>query len=486
MTMMSELIPSHELGRLKQALFLGLARQPLAVPEGLQALLAAAPGEPSLAVLALAAQRLRFERPAVTRGADGVPEVARWLHEDSRPIIPEPVRRLLLRLANGAEKHMADTVVRAAVRRVLRAGFRLHPFDLPKLIGFIKGDAQCLGLAERAYLALADAQGKADAPSLMHAEITAENWTEHPKGNRVAFLCEQRRKDPAAARALLEGVFKSETAAVRADLLAALGVGLGPDDLPFLESITSDRSEAVRALAARLIANVPGTAAYTSRLAEAAQCFARRAPASGILKSIGLASAGDVAFTPPKAAGKGKQLTELDRQLLRFGMERLFDGFSLAEVAAAAALTADEVLAALSNTAAEDNILTAFTERATRDSDEETLVRLARHQLTDPLSLETVLGDLALSLSGSAPLEFGRLLLEAPAWHAVLKERQEATTPAAMKDDGTLIWTAAILPPELHPAFETAIAALPPVATRSARDFSDLMLALDALQPPQR
>jgi hypothetical protein len=422
----------------------------------------------------------------VPGGGEGVPEAARRLHADPRPIIGEPARRLLLRLANAADKAMACTVVRAAVRRVLRAGFRLHPFDLPRLIGHIKGDARCLGLAERAYLALADTPGKADAPGLLHAEIAAQNWTEFPKGHRVAFLREQRRKHPAAARALLEGVFKAETAAARADLLAALEVGLGPDDLPFLESVASDRAESVRGLVARLIANVPGTAAYTSRLAEAAQCFARRAPASGILKSVGLASAGDVAFTPPKSAGKGKHLTELDRQLLRFEMERLFDGFSLAEVAAAAALTADEVLAALSNTAAEDNILTAFTERATRDSDEETSVRLARHQLAGPLSLETVLGDLALTLSGSAPLEFGRLLLEAPAWHAVLKERQDATTPAAMKDDGTLIWTAAILPPELHPAFQTAIADLPPVATRSARDFSDLMLALDALQPPQR
>jgi hypothetical protein len=174
------------------------------VPERLQGPLASAPGrDPALAVLALAGQHQRFERPAVARGADGVPEAARRLHEDPRPIVAEPARRLLLRLANGAEKHMADSVVRAAVRRVLRTGLRLHPFDLPRLIGHIKGDARRLGLAERAYLALADAPGKAAAPSLLHAEITAENWSEFPKGHRVAFLRAQRRKDPAAARALL-------------------------------------------------------------------------------------------------------------------------------------------------------------------------------------------------------------------------------------------------------------------------------------------
>jgi hypothetical protein len=61
-----------------------------------------------------------------------------------------------------------------------------------------------------------------------------------------------------------------------------------------------------------------------------------------------------------------------------------------------------------------------------------------------------------------------------------------ASTPAAMKDDGALLWAAAILPPELIGSFQEAIAELPPVATRSARDLAELILALDALQPPQR
>jgi hypothetical protein len=93
---------------------------------------------------------------------------------------------------------------------------------------------------------------------------------------------------------------------------------------------------------------------------------------------------------------------------------------------------------------------------------------------------------LALDLSGPAPAEFGKLVLGSAAWQAVLEDRRDATTPAGMKDDGTLIWTAAILPSELQTAFQGAIAALPPVATRSARDFSDLVLALDTLQPLQR
>jgi hypothetical protein len=95
------------------------------------------------------------------------------------------------------------------------------------------GDDRCLGTAERADFSLADFSSKPDAPSLLHAEITAENWTKIPKARRVVFLRDQRQRDPAAARALLEGVFKSEPAAVRADLLAALDVGLGANDLAF-------------------------------------------------------------------------------------------------------------------------------------------------------------------------------------------------------------------------------------------------------------
>jgi hypothetical protein len=465
----------QELGRLRQALFLGLARQPPAVPEQLQALLASAPGrEPALSLLALAGQRQRFERPAAAPGAAGIPEAARHLHADARPIIPQAVRRLLLRLANGAEKQIADTVVRAAVRRALSAGFRLHPFDLPRLIGHIKGDALCLGLAERAYLALADRPGKTEVPSLIYAEITAENWTELPKAQRTAFLQEERRKDPVAARALLEAVFKSETAAVRTELLSALFVGLSSDDLPFLEAQSSDRSEAVRELVVQMIASIPGTPAYAARLAEAAQCFSRPTAADiSVLDAAGLANAGGLVFTPPKLA------TTSERR-------NLFAGLSAAEVAAAAAATIDELLAAVPSGGA--IIRDSFFTRASRDNDGETMARLellyrsgsARRSLAQALSC------LAHHLSGPISPELGSTLLDGPELKSVLEARREATTPTAMKDDGTLIFTAVVLPPELQLSFQEAIAELHPVATRSARDFSDLVLALDALKPTQR
>jgi hypothetical protein len=468
-------ISQQDLARLRQAMFLGLARQPLGLPEALQALLAAAPGkEPALAALALAGQLQRFERPVVERGAGGVPEAARRLHDDPRPILPEPARRLLQRLANGAEKAMAGAVVQAAVRKVMNAGFRLHPFDLPRLVAHIKGHAACLGLAERAYLALAEAPGKPEAPNLLHAEIAAENWTEFPKGHRVAFLREERRRDAAAARALLEGVFKSETATVRADLLAALEVGLGPDDLPFLDSLAADRSEGVRNVAVRLAAGVPGTPAYTQRLADAAGCFVRADRGSSILKRIGLAGSAGVVFNPPVA--------KTDQRAM---LSRLFEGLSPAEIARVGGLATAEIMAALP----EGIVMETLCEKALRDCDDELVAQLCAQRLAaieaGKHSPTPMLGWLAEKLTEPVTIDFGKALLASSTWWAVLDRFKEAAMPAAMRDDGTLIWTASVLPPELMAAFQDAISDLPPVTARSARDLADLVLALDTLKPSQ-
>lgn len=474
MTMRSD-ISSHDLARVKQGMFLGLARQPLAVPDPLQALVSAAPREPSLTVLALAGQRQRFQRPAIDRRADNTHEAARRLHQDPRPLLPEAARRILSRLANGVEKALADTVVCAAVRRVVRAGFRPHPFDLPRLIDHIRNDARCLGLAERAYLALAetDVTGKPDAPSLLHAEITAQNWTEFPKAHRVAFLRARRREDRAAALALLQSVFKSEPAAVRADLLAALDVGLGADDLPFLEGLAADRAESVRGIASRLTASVPGTSAYAVRLAEAARCFARNGPSvSTLLKRVGLTNPANVVFTPPKRANLMEQ---------RAALAILFERFSVTEIAAAASLAVSDVIGALP--ADEETVLTTFSNRAVLDGDEETMVQLVMHRLSHidgvRFSVGPVMAWLGENLTQPLSPERGNALLRSVAWQATLQRFKEATTPAAMRDDGTLVWTAAVLPAELLASFQELLAPLLATTTRSARDFAEFVRTLE-------
>jgi hypothetical protein len=76
---------------------------------------------------------------------------------------------------------------------------------------------------------------------------------------RAAALRQIRSSDPAKGRGWLEAVWKAEKANVRARLVAELSVGLGPDDVPFLESARGDRAQLVRAAAAELLIRVPGS-----------------------------------------------------------------------------------------------------------------------------------------------------------------------------------------------------------------------------------
>ncbi|MBV8651949.1 MAG: hypothetical protein JO255_10820, partial [Alphaproteobacteria bacterium] len=461
-----------ELGRLRQAMLLGLARQPLNAPEALTRLIAASrpPRDPALTALALAGQQQRFQRAAFDLTTEGTSEAARQLHQDPRPILPGRARVLLLRLASGLEKGIADAALSIAIRRIVQAGFRPHPFDLPRLLPHIKADPRCLGLAERAFLALLDDPEGADAPSVAHAEITPETWTLFPRGHRVAFLRDERRKHPAKAREMLAVVFKSEPAAMRGDLLAALDVGIGSDDLPLLESLATDRAESVRTIVANLVARVAGTPAFAARLQAAAACFIRQGSGvAGMLRRIGLASS--VAFKPPPSAKPAERHAAL---------RQLFDGFSATEIGAAIGLTADDVLGALP--ADEEAVYDAFSARAARDGDAEMMMRLTEARLAvaegKRRSPAAALAWLAGNLTAPVSVDFAKRLLAGDALQATLRHLHEATTPAAMKDDGTLVFTAALLPEALLAPFLEMIAPLPPAIGRPARDFAELTLAL--------
>src|SRR5215472_8789733 len=160
--------------RIRQSFLLGLARQPMATPAALADLLPKG-CDPALALLALAGQRQRFTG-ASSLAVDDVPDAARRLHEDPRPILPPQARRALNRLAGSVEKALASYVLPIALRRIAAAGWRVHPFDLPELARHIKSDAENLGLAERAYLALIASDADEDAAKgLFFERIATDN-----------------------------------------------------------------------------------------------------------------------------------------------------------------------------------------------------------------------------------------------------------------------------------------------------------------------
>jgi len=474
--------------RIRQSFLLGLARQPLTTPPPLTGLL---PQEcdPALALLALAGQRQRFAgAPPLT--VDAVPDAARRLHEDPRPILPPQARRALNRLAGSVEKSLAGDVLPIALRRIGAAGFRPHPFDLPDLARHIKSDAENQSLAERAYLALIASDAGADAAKdLFFERITAENWTTFPKAQRRSFVAGVRRENPAEGRALIESVWKAEPAPVRAALLEALAVGLGADDKPFLEKLAADRADSVKQAALQLLARMPATEGFGQRLAEAAQCFKHAGRGLGrVMAAFGMGGERALTFALPVDKSKGPEaqpgrgrvsnrLSEwMDAQAAR---DRLFSGLPLGALAKAVGVAPEEIIAALRTD--EQHVLSLLLDTARADDDTATVQCIVGARL---LASQTLPGHIIMPLAVKARLPLGpdaaARLLVAPAWVKAVSDLPGLTPPTAQKDDGRLIFMATLMPRETMPAFIESLAPLPLAIARAPKDFADLILALPA------
>jgi hypothetical protein len=448
--------------RIRQSFLLGLARQPVVTPPSLTGLLSQG-CDPILALLALAGQRQRFAR-VPSLAVDAVPDAARRLHEDPRPILPPPARRALNRLSGSVEKALASSVLPIVLGRIGTAGFRVHPFDLPELARHIKSDAESHGLAERAYLALIASDADEDtAKGLFFDRISADNWTTFPKAQRRAYVAGVRRDNPAEGRALIESVWKGEPAPIRAALLEALVVGLGADDRSFLESLATDRADSVKLAAQRLLARIPTGEGYEQRRAEAARCF-KRAGVGHVLTTLGMGGNGALTFAPPKREDP-------------IG-ERLFADLPLDVLASSVGVTPAEIVTAL-QVANEQHALWLLLETAAEDGDATTIQCIAGAYLLASRSLS---GQVVMPLAIEAKLpldpEVATRLLVAPTWANAVSDLARATTPAAQTDDGRLIFTATLMPREVMPAFIESLAPLPLATARASKDFVDLILAL--------
>jgi hypothetical protein len=106
------------------------------------------------------------------------------------------------------------------------------------------------------------------------AEPDEQLWQEGLFAERVTHLTRLRRRDPAAALALLSAGWATERAEDRLLFLDALQEGLSLDDEPFLEAALSDRAKNVRLTAAELLSTLPGSA-LARRMAERARAVVR-------------------------------------------------------------------------------------------------------------------------------------------------------------------------------------------------------------------
>lgn len=239
--------------------------------------------------------------------------------EEPLPVCPPGVARLLADIFAGRQ---ADLLPEACAR-LRGAGLRLPPGLLPAALtaGSRKADlrpalaavvgerGRWLGGLNPEWRWVADAAPDLDGDGGVPADAAAA-WEEGTPGRRLAVLRLVRAHDPARARDWLGGVWKGEKADFRVEAIGTLETGLSLDDEPFLETALGDRSQAVRAEAATLLARLPESALGT-RLRERADQFLAftpglpasgwRAAAKALVKGV---AGGRLTVTPPERYDK--------------------------------------------------------------------------------------------------------------------------------------------------------------------------------------
>ena len=175
-----------------------------------------------------------------------------------RPLLPQlpapqpsPEARSRLRRLLALKGEEAGK--RALVRLVAARGHVMHPADW--MPGPRDDWAPEVYAPWLAWAASEKAIARAHTLSgeTLSAEETYGDWT---WAERRARLAAMRRTDPAAARTIIVAKAGSEPAERRLKLVELLEQGLAAEDVPFLESLASDRSDQVKALARRLLARL--------------------------------------------------------------------------------------------------------------------------------------------------------------------------------------------------------------------------------------
>jgi hypothetical protein len=471
-TLRSQVIP---------AFLAGTSRQPLRLQGELAALAADDPAGAALKALSLAGQALRFERPPAPPSfavEEPVP--------DHRPILPNHLRRALLRLLGN--KRPSDDLALALAWAFGRFKVRPHPFDLPRIDAFVRAHAEHLGPAAQQWAAQqtdspAEPRGYFDGD-----DLDETNWTKSTPARRARFIADLRRKDAAAARALVEPVFAQESADDRVRLLTALETGLSPADQPFFESLAKDRAPRVRSLAQRLLARITGHSGDHPALAA---CLERiRRSTTGLLRKR-TALALELPATVKEHEAKG-------------WIRSTFSEVSCEELARALQLTETEMIDAAEKDA---NLSLAFAIMATQDRRFDLLEQLTAAQLADaweqlslcgPLDLEVMTAGerqrwaailirpcgakppaqqfawswLHRALEGPAPDLLVESVLRSPGWLYKLLEEGKAGAE-------WLELLAAICPPSPRPRLRSLLGMLDPSLTLTALPLLDIVETIE-------
>lgn len=216
-------------------------------------------------------------RRAGVRARD--PQRAEAAPDDHRTVPPQRAVQLLELLLHQSPVGAAlmPNLVRVWLDAAEARGHRAPHHLLPELLDLASAKEQLrpgvrlVADARGAWLAAANPAWRWAASETEPATdgpdpADAEAWARRPTDVRAQQVTQLRGSDPAAARALVESTWASDSAGDRSTLLSALRTALGPDDEALLELALDDRSTKVREVAVSLLDGLP-TSARAARMA---------------------------------------------------------------------------------------------------------------------------------------------------------------------------------------------------------------------------
>ena len=278
------------------------------------------PAEAELRLLALSGQ---FLGVAVTAEPHGTLRVLPDIPALGLPTMPEALRPLARRILAASRETSRKTEL---LDFLAARGFTVHPADWMPAID--DEDAPDVYAPWRDWAEIAASSNAGRQRS--EGRLSANNWDDFWPAARKVALSELRRRDPVAARAVLEAKLANENADTRLRLLSLLAVGLSEADMPFLEGIaTNDRAPKAKALAASLPARLGRGPAAGEDIAELATFFSVKM--KGLLRRARV-----IQFENAKTPA------QLQRRAA------LFEGADVGSLAAALALAPEELIVAWS------------------------------------------------------------------------------------------------------------------------------------------
>ncbi len=244
------------------ALLAGTSRQPIDYSRLFDGGISGSDPKSGLKALVLTGQALRFERPVPPSEFAAIP-----VRNPSRRNVPEALRRRLVRLFGDGKSAVPpqDDLALGMALALERHRVQPHPFDFPRMDGFLRAHAERLGPDVCAWVD----RDKSDEGKRGYFDMELlddGNWHEATPARRQRYIEDRRRQDADAGRALVEAVWPNEGADLRFKLLQALRPGLCPADKPFLEGLAKDRAPRVRELAERYLSRLPGAVGQNTAL----------------------------------------------------------------------------------------------------------------------------------------------------------------------------------------------------------------------------